>query len=76
MASFNAKFPVLQELFRKTTGGFPPAGRGLKLQETIVGHENRDFRVPLSGDNPGKNNGVPLPFSLIREQNCFYNDEQ
>ena len=29
------------------------------LQETIVGHENRDFRVPLFGDNRGKNTDSP-----------------
>ena len=29
----------------------------LGLQETIVGRENRDFRVPLSGDHRGKNKG-------------------
>ena len=46
------------------------------LQETIVGRENREFRVPLSGDHRGKNNSLCLPFSSIRDQNCLYNDDQ
>ena len=41
-----------------------------------MGRENRDFRVPLSGDNRGKNNSLSLPFSSIRDQNCLYNDDQ
>ena len=33
MASFKAKFPVLQELFAKNHRPPPPAGRGLKVTE-------------------------------------------
>ena len=40
MASFKAKFPVLQELFAKKTQGAPcppPAGRGIRKTH-LVGH--------------------------------------
>ena len=43
------------------------------LQETIVGRENRDCRVPLSGDSRGKNTDSPYQLASICDQNCFYN---
>ena len=43
MASFKAKFPVLQELFAKKHRGAlcppPPAGRGLNVVEGRVWHQ-------------------------------------
>ena len=40
MASFKAKFPVLQELFAKNHRGGPlpppPAGRGLRILNPVV----------------------------------------
>ena len=38
-----------------------------------MGRENRDFRVPLSGDSRGKNTDSPYHLASIRDQNCFYN---